>query len=193
MLVAVGFTYQVFMRVMQELQRRGLVDLVYPEFFDSLPLLVRRRWRAYLRKLRKVEDRVKVALWPDYCYDERIRGSFSVQWVFPLHHREELDFALKVADYVGFPNRDSLRNYSLEWFLEQKQSYGFRAWLLGLKPRYLGVVRSFDACDITPMSRPDFTFSRFPEFLDPENWVPFLRRLKGLEVTLEVWLHAQDA
>jgi hypothetical protein len=106
---------------------------------------------------------------------------------------QELDFALRVADYVGFPNRDGLRDYTLSWFLEQKQVYGFRAWLLGLKPRYLTALRFFDACDITPMSRPDFSFSRFREFLDPESWVPFLRRLKGLEVTLEVWLRAQDA
>jgi hypothetical protein len=178
---------------MQELKQEGLVDLVYPEFFDEKDSLIARRWSAYLRKLRQHESEVKVAVWPDYCYDARLRDRFNVEWVFPLHRRDELGFALRVADYVAFPNRDDLRDYTLSWFLEQKRLHGFRAWLLGLKPRYLNVLHLFDACDITPMSVPGFSFSRSEHFHDLEVCARFLEKLRKSGTTLEVWLRAGNA
>jgi len=108
-LIAVGDGYPRWLNIMRLLQQKGLVDLIYPEFFDEKDLLIARRWSAYLRRLRRVESVVKVAVWPDYCHDARLRGRYSVEWVFPLHRRDELPFALKVTDYIGFPN--DLRDY----------------------------------------------------------------------------------
>jgi hypothetical protein len=186
-LVAVGDGHSRWLSLMRLLQRKGLVDLVYPEFFDDKDLLVGRRWRVYLRRLRRVENEVKVAVWPDYCYDERLKARFSVEWVFPLHRREELDFALKVADYVGFPNRDDLRDYTLNWFGEQKRLYGFKAWLLGLKPRFLSSLPVFDACDLTTMSLPGYRYPKWCE-ISLEEWERFVQRIKSNStVALDAW------
>ena len=191
MLVAAGSGYSRWLNIMRLLQQRGLVDLVYPEFFDDKDLLVARRWSAYLRKLRRLENEVKVTVWPDYCYDERLRDRFNVEWVFPLHSKKELGFALKVADYIGFPNRDDLRDYGIAWFIEQKRRYGFKAWLLGLKPRYLrgGVLQYFDACDLTGMSLPGYCFSKWSNLKNLETWEGFVRQIKAMKtVELDLWL-----
>jgi hypothetical protein len=188
MLVAVGSTHSRWLELMRVLRQKGLVDLVYPEFFDNKDLLIAKRWGAYLRKLRRMGREVKVAVWPDYCYDARLRGRFSVEWVFPLHRRSELGFALKVADFIGFPNRDDLRDYSIAWFLEQKRLYGFKAWLLGLKPRYIRKLHVFDACDLTTMSLPGYRYPKWHE-LPLEEWERFVRRIKSaaLVVPLDAW------
>jgi hypothetical protein len=191
MLVAAGDGYSRWLNIMRLLQQKGLVDLVYPEFFDDKDSLIAKRWSTYIRRLRRYADEVKVAVWPDYCYDERLKAHFSVEWVFPLHRRSELDFALKVADYVGFPNRDDLRDYSIAWFVEQKRVYGFKAWLLGLKPRYLKVyvLQHFDACDITGMSLPGYHFSKWSDVNNPEVWESFVRQIKAAKTTaLDPWL-----
>jgi hypothetical protein len=190
-LVAAGDGYSRWLKVMRLLRERGLVDLVYPEFFDDKDLLVARRWSAYLRKLRRLEGEVKVAVWPDYCHDERLRGRFNVEWVFPLHRRDELPFALKVADYVAFPNRDELRDYGLAWFAEQKRLYGFRAWLLGLKPRYLGVLHVFDACDISGASLRGYLWGGAGGV---GAWESLVRRVKAVRVAvLDSWLEGGGA
>jgi len=191
MLVAAGDGHSRWLKVMRLLRQKGLVDLVYPEFFDDKDLLVAKRWGAYLRKLRRMGREVKVAVWPDYCYDERLKTRFNVEWVFPLHHRNELGFALKVADYIGFPNRDDLRDYGIAWFIEQKRRYGFRAWLLGLKPRYLrvNVLQHFDACDITGASLRGFLGKGWKNMNDVETWESFVRQIKAMKaVALDLWL-----
>jgi hypothetical protein len=187
MLIAVGDGHPRWLEVARLLRQRGLVDLVYPEFFDDKDSLIGRRWNTYLRKLRRCADAVKVAVWPDYCYDPRLRDRFNVEWVFPLHRRSELDFALKVADYIGFPNRDDLRGYSLGWFTEQKRAHGFKVWLLGLKPRFLHALHAFDACDITTMSVPSYRYSKWYE-IPLEEWASFVRRIKtSTATTLDAW------
>jgi hypothetical protein len=179
---------------MRLLRERGLVDLVYLEFFDDKNLLIAKRWSAYLQKLRRYADAVKVAVWPDYCYDERIRGSFSLKWVFPLHSKHELGFALKVADYVAFPNRPELRDYTLSWFAEQKQTYSFKAWLLGLKPRHLAVLHIFDACDISGASMPGYFKKGWRGTGDVEAWEGFVRRIKAVKgAVLDSWLEGGGA
>ena len=195
MLVAAGSGYSRWLNVMRLLQQRGLVDLVYPEFFDDKDLLVARRWSAYLRKLRRNAEAVKVAVWPDYCYDERLKARLSVEWVFPLHSKKELGFALKVADYIGFPNRDDSRDYGIAWFLEQKLRYGFKAWLLGLKPRYLGVLHLFDACDISGASLRGYLKEGWNHLNNNlEVWEGFARQIKAMRaVTLDPWLEGWRA
>ena len=191
MLVAAGDGFSRWLKVMRLLREKGLVDLVYPEFFDDKNLLVSRRWTAYLRRLRRKEDEVKVAVWPDYCYDARIGGRFSVEWVFPLHSKRELDFALRVADYIAFPNRDDLRDYSLGWFVEQKRRYGFRAWLLGVKPRHVdtGVLWRFEACDVTGASLKGFLSSGWRDMSSVEVWENFVRQIKAAKASvLDSWL-----
>ena len=191
MLIAAGDGHSRWLKVMRLLQRKGLVDLVYPEFFDDKDLLIARKWNAYVRRLRRYADVVKVAVWPDYCYDARLRGRFSVEWVFPLHRRSELDFALKVADYVGFPNRDDLRDYGLAWFFERKRVYGFRAWLLGVKPRHAesGVLWRFEACDVTGASLRGFLGEGWKYMNDVDVWEGFVRRIKAAGAsTLDPWL-----
>jgi hypothetical protein len=191
MLIAAGDGYSRWLNIMHELKRKGLVDLVYPEFFDDKDSLIAKRWRAYIRRLRRYADTVKVAVWPDYCYDARLRDRFNIEWVFPLHSKRELDFALRVADYVAFPNRDDLRDYSIAWFLEQRRIYGFRAWLLGLKPRYLKayVLQHFDACDITGASLKGFLGKGWKNLNDVEVWEGFVRQIKAAKtIALDPWL-----
>jgi len=191
MLVAAGDGHSRWLKVMRLLQQKGLVDLVYPEFFDDKGLLIARKWNAYVRRLRRYADVVKVAVWPDYCYDVRLRDRFGVEWVFPLHRRSELDFALKVADYIGFPNRDDLRDYSLGWFVEQKRVYGFKAWLLGVKPRHVetGVLWRFEACDITGASLKGFLSSGWRDMSSVEAWENFVRQIKAAKASvLDSWL-----
>jgi len=189
MLVAAGDGYPRWLNIMRLLKKKGLVDLVYPEFFDDKDSLVAKQWSTYIRRLRRYADRVEVAVWPDYCYDSRIRERFSVEWVFPLHSKQELDFALKVGDYIAFPNRDDLRDYTLSWFAEQKRTYGFKTWLLGLKPRYLNVLQHFAACDLTTMSLPGYHFQKWSYFKNPEVWEGFVRRIKAAAfAALDPWL-----
>jgi hypothetical protein len=186
-LVAVGFAYFRWLELMRSLKQKGLVDLVYPEFFDNKDLLIAKRWSAYLRKLRRMECEVKVAVWPDYCYDERLKARFNVEWIFPLHRRDELSFALNAADYIGFPSSDGLRDYTLDWFSEQKRLHGFKAWLLGLKPRYIRKLHTFDACDITTVSLPGCRYPKWYE-IPAEEWEGFVRRIKSVSpATLEAW------
>jgi hypothetical protein len=192
MLIAAGDGYSRWLDIMRELRRRGLVDLVYPEFFDDKDSLIAKRWRTYLRKLRRVESEVEVAVWPDYCYDERLKNRFNVEWVFPLHSKQELGFALKVADYVAFPSRDDLRDYSIAWFIEQRRTYGFKAWLLGLKPRFIGTLASFEACDITGVSLRGCSFQKWRDLKSVEVWESFVRQIKTMKVVaLDPWLEGR--
>ena len=191
MLVAAGDGYSRWLNIMRLLQQKGLVDLVYPEFFDDKDSLIAKRWSAYLRKLRRYAEAVKVAVWPDYCYDERLKARFNVEWVFPLHRRSELGFALQVADYVAFPNRDDLRDYPLSWFVEQKREYGFKAWLLGLKPRHLkgSVLQHFDACDVTGASLRGFMGKGWKDMNDVDVWEKLVLQIKTMKASaLDPWL-----
>ena len=144
-----------------------------------------------MRRLRRYVDEVKVAVWPDYCYDARLRDRFSVEWIFPLHSKQELGFALKVANYVAFPNRNDLRDYSIAWFIEQKRASGFKAWLLGLKPRYqkAHVLQHFDACDITGASLRGFIGKVWKDMNDVDVWEKLVRQIKAAKTTaLDLWL-----
>jgi hypothetical protein len=115
-----------------------------------------------------------------------VRDAFPVKWVFPLHSKSELGFALRVADFVGFPNREELRDYSLSWFSSQRETYGFRAWLLGLKPRYLRALPVFEACDLTAASVPSRggRRSKWREWREVpvEEWRRFVLRVKSVPV-----------
>lgn len=78
--------------------------------------------------------------------------------------------------YLGFPNRSELRDYSLTRFLEVAREYGFRTWLLGLKPRFMKYVSLFDATDVSPIS-----FNMFLRDLKrKENLSEYVRRIKEL-------------
>jgi len=143
----------VWLKLMRQLKASGLVDYVYPEFFDNKNLLLRRKWTRYIKELHKKRNVVKVAVWPDYCYQSWIKNALNVTWVFPLHRMGELDFVLKIEpDFIAMPQSEPLRDYGISWFVSTAREYGFKTWLLGLHSKLVRYLPLFDATDITTLS-----------------------------------------
>ncbi|RLE93328.1 MAG: hypothetical protein DRN04_07565 [Thermoprotei archaeon] len=156
MKVGLGEHPRFVLRVLEE-RLRGYDVIIYPSFFDDKSLLMGGEYRKYFRKLLRLRKRVKIAVYPDYFY--RIPSfvkCLDVIWIYPLHSLSELGFVLRLSDvvelYLGFPNRSELRDYSLTRFLEVARTYGFKTWLLGLKPCFRKYVCVFDATDVSPIS-----------------------------------------
>ncbi|RLG82984.1 MAG: hypothetical protein DRO39_08920, partial [Thermoprotei archaeon] len=94
-------------------QLRRLVDdpriLLYPEFFDDKKSLLQLKRVKYIEKLLAVKNRVVVALWPDYLYDDPYGlCSLDVIWVFPIHSIEEFERLPRCIDVVGYTGDTSL-------------------------------------------------------------------------------------
>jgi len=143
---------------------------IYPEFFDAKKYLINKEWSRYAQELmRNVAMGITIiAVFPDYCYDKCLAILKPIMdrviWVYPMHYRRELEWILNRFDreaaeyYLGFPNRPELRDFDMDWFLDIAKKYGFRTWLMGLKPRFAKYVRYIDACDVTTLSIPSWAY-----------------------------------
>ena len=112
-------------------QLRRLVDdpriLLYPEFFDDKKSLLQLKRVKYIEKLLAVKNRVVVALWPDYLYDDPYGlCSLDVIWVFPIHSIEEFERLPRCIDVVGYTG-----DTSLAMFVRFAKELGLDMWWLG--------------------------------------------------------------
>jgi len=186
-IIAVGSGPPMWLQLALELQGRGLVDYVYPEFFDDKDLLIKRKWGQYVRRLHEKRNTVKIAVWPDYCYEVWLKKAFSVAWVFPLHRKSELDFALRIdVDFIGMPQSKLLRDYSVQWFADVAREQGFRTWLLGLHRSLYRYLPLFNGTDITTLS----LFSSYRDItkLTVEEVEKALRKIRELANARWEWL-----
>lgn len=123
--------------------------LTYPQFLDNhyvKELRARPRW--LIRHIEKYD--VEFAIAPDYLYQIAIalKNKYPhINWIFPLHRRSELKYAMKF-DWIGFPHRQSFRDYSLKWFLKTFRCK--KLWYLGFwlekRPE---ILLQFDGFDTT--------------------------------------------
>jgi|GEM_PF-5817913 len=122
--------------------------LTFPEFLDNhyvKDLRARPRW--LIRHIEKYN--VEFAIAPDYLYQTAIalkKKYDDVNWVFPLHRKAELKYALEF-DWIGFPHRPTFRDYTLKWFLQIFKGKK-KLWYLGFwwqsKPEILFHFDGFD-------------------------------------------------
>ena len=130
---------------------------IYPEFFDDKKALIGKKYKQYYLRLLKRVNEIRIALWPDYLYEDAYNlARFDFTWIFPLHSLNEIPRVLKLSDkmeiWLGFPNDKALRDYTLSAFLEQARKYGFKTWLLGLKPKFMKYLHLFNGVDVTTLS-----------------------------------------
>jgi len=176
MIIGLGEHPRRVLKMLREYFKNNPNIIIYPEFFDDLRKLVSGNYRSYIRKLIKIRNIVKIAVWPDYLH--RIPPPFTtlthIIWIYPLHHMSELSFVLKLSDkfnlFLGFPNRDELRDYGLTRFITVAEEYSLKTWLLGLKPKFIKPkfirhIRLFDGTDVTPISFPQLGL--FKNFMNP--------------------------
>lgn len=127
--------------------------MTWPEFIDNFYVRHRkRRYRYFQRLLKRYNRQIRFAVAPDYDYDlmERLKRLYPhIQWIFPLHKKEELKIAKELGfEWVGFPHRENFRDYDLNWFL--RNTMGLKRWYLGFwKECDPYVLLAFDGFDTT--------------------------------------------
>jgi len=167
---------------------RDFIDLpnvlIYPEFYDDMQSLIRRKWSKYINDLVRMRDIVIIALWPDYYYRlNSVLADLPIIYIFPLHSLHELEFVLKLSDkvdmFIGYASNPKYRNYSLREFLNLSKTYGLSTWYLGANSRELkqALQYGFDGVDITPIAFPRLGFKDFrkPGFV--EKYAEFIKYL----------------
>ena len=165
-------------RLLEELRR--YVDhpniYIFPEFFDDKKSLIQRRYAKYVENVYKNRDRIIIALWPDYLYDDRFNlCDLPIIWIFPLHSMKELEQGLPwCIEFVGYATQESLRDYTIYEYLDAVKMYGYRKWMLGANSReiYDCIRYNFDGVDITTLTIPSITFS------DLKNWDVVVKIIK---------------
>ena len=139
--------------------------LIYPEFFDSKRALITRNYSAYFRKIKEWRSVIIVALWPDYFYASWPCRYDDIMWIFPLHHKKELERVPNCITFIGYASQPSLRDYSLEWFMD----YVPRPWwYLGANSRelYEAFKYNFDGMDVHSLSIPRWGYTNSIENAD---------------------------
>ncbi len=113
--------------------------LTFPEFHDNYYVRYKRfketNWRKlFLKSIMRHREYLKFVVYPDHQFDLvwLLKSFDDVQWIYPLHHREEAEFVLaKDFEWVGMPHRKKWRDYTLEWFLDFTKEHGLKRWYLG--------------------------------------------------------------
>lgn len=125
--------------------------LTFPGFLDNH--FIQEKGEADIKYLRRMLRRYAIgsvvfAVAPDYQLDEMLKLKEKypdVNWIFPLHSKDE-DFS--DFDWIGFPHRDALRDYSIGWFL--KATEGKKRWYLGFwNESNPHIAKKFDGLDTT--------------------------------------------
>jgi hypothetical protein len=125
--------------------------LPFPQFLDNHYVRKKKSDVIWLIKnIEKYKDLVKFAIAPDYKYKEAVillKKYPFVNWIFPLHKKNELEFALNF-DWIGFPHRKAFRDYDIEWYFENTK--GKKHWYLGFwNESSPHIIKRFDGLDTT--------------------------------------------
>ena len=132
--------------------------LTFPEFHDNYYVRYKRfrdvNWRKlFLKSIARHREHLKFIVYPDGQGDMVwLLDSFSdVEFIYPLHFQHELDFVLKHGfKWLGMPNRAKWRDYSIQWFIEVAEKYGYRKWYLGWwNERNYYWLKEFNGLDTT--------------------------------------------
>lgn len=126
-------------RERQIIRKHGL--LAYPEFLDNhyvQEMIAQPGWLDYeIRKAKGLGFKVYFAIYPDYDstgkYKWLLKRHDDVQWIYPLHKKKELEspFVKENFEWIGFPYRQRLRDYDLQWYLEMTKRLDKKRWYLG--------------------------------------------------------------
>jgi hypothetical protein len=157
--IGVGRLSSYVLKLLRDLKfSKGYHNLfVYPEFYDAKFSIISKPCNTdYILSIQRNIDRIKIAVFPDYCYTLTLKD-YPLRWIFPLHSLKELDFILRLEPYyVGYPSMMfyrgyKLRDYTLHKFMELKETYGFRIWWLGANKREFqtALQLGFDGVDVT--------------------------------------------
>jgi len=179
-------------KLLEEL--RKLIDdpriFIFPEFFDDKKSLVQRRYVKYVESVYRLRDRVVIAPWPDYLYDDRFKlCDLDVIWVFPLHSLSELDRVPSCVDVVGFCGDPNYRDYNVRQFVSAAKAYGYKMWFLGASRREIAIATSlgFWGLDVnTGSTGLPFRVIGSKDF--PKIFAQFLKRIANNEYKVRVLL-----
>ena len=113
------------------INRHGFMTM--PQFLDNHYVKDRKSSVKWLEKHLKEYGNglIQFAIAPDYQYEEaeKLRKKWDVNWVFPLHSRDE-DFSN--FEWVGFPHRPEFRDYELDTFMKITEGKKTMvSWILG--------------------------------------------------------------
>jgi len=176
--------------------------LTFPEFLDNFYVRYKHaKFKQFYNYLVKHREQVKFAVYPDFRYDlHYLLKAFShINWLFPLHQRKELDFALKHDfEWIAMPYRDAWRDYSFWEFLDFAKQHGLKTWILGWWwedfPRSLAMV---DGVDTTmpeyyayKCSKIWLSFNKAVESLDPPI-TKFARNVVNFHKAIQPFLNKE--
>lgn len=129
--------------------------LSFPEFHDNYYISEENRanFPKFIKSLVKYKHLVIFAVYPDNRYDlpELLHNYSFAEWIFPLHKKAELDFALKHdIKWLGMPHDTQRRDYQERWFIDTCENHGFHSWYLGFWAEdYPEILHHFDGMDST--------------------------------------------
>jgi len=125
--------------------------LTFPEFVDNFFVKSQKaNIKLFLKILRKYEDEIVFAVYPDFRYDLLflLRKYPDINWIFPLHLKREFKFAKENFEWIGYPHRDRFRDYSLHEFLRVFDNK--KKWYLGFfEEKRPEMLLHFDGFDTT--------------------------------------------
>ncbi|BDB97439.1 hypothetical protein [Saccharolobus caldissimus] len=117
----------------------------YPKFFDDKKLLLSSRtgYISYLKKLIKIHNYIKVALWPDYI-SYRAAAKIvnldllhNITFIVPIHDLKDNEIGEELEAqgfrvFYGYASDKKYRDYSLEEFLGEAKG---EKWYLGVSTK----------------------------------------------------------
>jgi hypothetical protein len=126
--------------------------IIYPEFYDNMKLLIKRKYENYIKQLWKHYKVIKFAVYPDYIQKIFVLPE-NITYIYPLHSLKELVFVEKLKRkyniIIGYCSNYKYRDYTLHQFLKRINE---PKWYLGIssKEELREALRfNFDYGDIT--------------------------------------------
>ncbi|QXJ27108.1 hypothetical protein J5U23_02890 [Saccharolobus shibatae B12] len=140
----------------------GKVLYPYPLFFDDKKLLLSSKtgYILYLKKLVKLRNYIKVALWPDYIPYKAAAKIVdldllqNIVFVVPVHSLSDIEIGEELQDhgfniFFGYASDKKYRNYELIDFLKAAKG---EKWYLGVSTRKElkeTILYNFNGLDVT--------------------------------------------
>ncbi|WP_054846818.1 hypothetical protein [Sulfuracidifex tepidarius] len=163
----------------------GEIIFPYPGFYDDKKLLLSSKlgYIPYLKKLVKLHNYVRIALWPDYIKPKvaakivKLDLLRNIVFVVPVHSLNDIEIGEELESqgfgvFYGYASDEKYRDYSLSEFLTVIKG---DKWYLGVSSKRElkeALVNNFNGLDVT-----GYLFGRNEDRKDPKKLQKMLTEL----------------